>query len=40
MYPDPDADRDPAIFVVDLQVANKKPILKKVLHIRYFLKVH
>jgi hypothetical protein len=29
MDPDPDADPDPAIFVIDLQDANKKLILKK-----------
>jgi hypothetical protein len=27
---DPDADPDPAIFVIDLQAANKKKIFKKV----------
>jgi hypothetical protein len=27
---DPDADPDPAIFVIDLQDANKKLIFKKV----------
>jgi len=26
MDPDPDADQDPAIFVIDLQKANKKLI--------------
>jgi hypothetical protein len=29
MYPDPDADPDPAIFAIDLQDANKKTNLKK-----------
>jgi hypothetical protein len=29
MDSDPDADLDPAIFVIDLQDANKKLILKK-----------
>jgi hypothetical protein len=27
--PDPDADPDPAIFIIDLQDANKKLIKKK-----------
>jgi hypothetical protein len=27
--PDPDADPDPSIFIIDLQDANKKLILKK-----------
>jgi hypothetical protein len=40
MDPDPDADPDPSIFIIDLQDANKKLILKKVFpHItfcRYF----
>jgi hypothetical protein len=36
MDPDPDADPDPAIFVIDLQDANKKPIFSAY----YFLKVH
>jgi hypothetical protein len=31
MNPDPDADPDPAIFVIDLQDANKKIIQKNVL---------
>ncbi len=31
MDPNPDSDPDPAIFVIDLQDANKKFILKKVL---------
>jgi hypothetical protein len=30
MDPDPDADPVPAVFVIDLQDANKKLILKKV----------
>jgi hypothetical protein len=29
MKPDPDADPDPSIFIIDLQDANKKLILKK-----------
>jgi hypothetical protein len=29
MNPDPDSDPDPAIFVIDLQDANKKLILRK-----------
>jgi hypothetical protein len=29
MDPDPDSDLDPAIFVIDLQDANKKLIFKK-----------
>ena len=29
--PDPDADPDPAIFVVELQEANKKQICKKLI---------
>jgi hypothetical protein len=36
---DPDADLDPAIFVIDLQDANKKPI-KKSFSAYYFLKEH
>ncbi len=39
MDPDLDLDPDPAIFVIDLQVANKKLIFKKVICL-YFLKVH
>jgi hypothetical protein len=35
----PDSDPDPAIFVIDLQDANKKLILKKSLSAYYFLKV-
>jgi hypothetical protein len=37
--PDPDADTDPAIFVCDLQDANKKIILKT-FSAYYFLNVH
>jgi hypothetical protein len=33
-------DPDPAFFVIDLQDANKKPILKKSFSAYYFLKVH
>ncbi len=40
MDPDPDADPDPAIFVIELQDANKKLILKKSFSAYYFLKVH
>jgi hypothetical protein len=29
MDPDPDADPDPAIFVIDLQDANKQNVVKK-----------
>ena len=36
---DPDSDRDPAIFVIDLQDANKKLIKKKSFSAYYFLKV-
>jgi hypothetical protein len=39
MDPDPDADPDPAIFITDLQDANKK-ILKKGFSAYYFLKEH
>jgi hypothetical protein len=39
MDPDPNPDPDPAIFVIDLQDANKKLIKKKFLLIRYFFKV-
>jgi hypothetical protein len=35
---DPDSDTDPAIFVTDLQGANKK-LIKKI-SANYFLKVH
>jgi hypothetical protein len=34
-----DLDPDPAIFVIDLQDANKKEFLKKVSCLYYFLKV-
>jgi hypothetical protein len=37
---DPDADPDPAIFVIDLQDANKKMSLKQKFPTYYFLKVH
>jgi hypothetical protein len=38
---DPDADPDPAIFVIDLQDANKKQIFfRQVFLLFYFLKVH
>jgi hypothetical protein len=36
---DPDADPDPAIFIIDLQDANKK-LKKKKFSAYYFLKVH
>jgi hypothetical protein len=36
---DPDSDPDPAIFVIDLQEANKKLLLKKCSAYN-FLKVH
>jgi hypothetical protein len=29
MDPDPDSDPDPAVFIIDLQDANKKQILKR-----------
>jgi hypothetical protein len=35
-----DPDPDPAIFVIDLQDANKKVIKKKSFSADYFLKVH
>jgi hypothetical protein len=35
-----DPDADPAIFVIDLQDANKKLILKKSFSTYYFLKAH
>jgi hypothetical protein len=36
MDPDPDADPEPSIFIIDLQDANKKTNLKKVfLHITF-----
>ncbi len=38
--PNPDPDPDPAIFVIDLQDANKKLIFKKSFFAYYFLKVH
>jgi len=37
---DPEADPDPAIFVSDLQDANKKLIVKKRFSCLSFLKVH
>jgi hypothetical protein len=37
---DADADSDPAIFVIDLQGANKKTNLKKSFSAYYFLNVH
>jgi hypothetical protein len=40
MDPDPNADPDPAIFVIDLQGANKKLFLKKSFSVYYLLKVH
>jgi hypothetical protein len=40
MDPDPDLDADPAIFVIDLQDANKNLIKKKVFLVYYFLKIH
>jgi hypothetical protein len=39
MDPDPDADPDHAIFIIDLQGANKK-LIKKSFSAYYFLKVH
>jgi hypothetical protein len=38
--PVPDADLDPAIFVIDLQDANKKLIFKKSFSVYYFLKAY
>jgi hypothetical protein len=38
--PDPDSDPDPAIFVIDLKVANKKIIFKKSFSADYFSEVH
>jgi hypothetical protein len=35
---DPDPDPDPSIFIIDLQDANKKQILKKSFSAFYFLK--
>jgi hypothetical protein len=40
MDPGPDLYQDPAIFVIDLQDANKKLILFKGFSAYYFLKVH
>jgi hypothetical protein len=37
---DPDQDLDPALFVIDLQDANKKLMYKKSFSADYFLKVH
>jgi len=37
---DPDPDADPAIFVIDIQDANKNPIFKKSSTAFYFLKAH
>jgi hypothetical protein len=37
---EPDADPDPAIFVIDLQDANKKLFKKKSFSAYYFLNVH
>jgi hypothetical protein len=37
---DQDSDPDPAIFVIDIQDANKKQIFKKSFSTFYFLKVH
>jgi hypothetical protein len=36
MDPDPEADPDPSIFIIDLQDANKKLILKKIFCIEMF----
>jgi hypothetical protein len=36
MDPDPDADPDPVIFVIDLQDANKKLIYKKCFYLLLF----
>ncbi len=36
MDPDPDADPDPALFVIDLQDANKKLIFVKCFSAYYF----
>jgi hypothetical protein len=36
---DPEADPDPAIFIIDLQDANKKLIFKKIFPAYNFLKV-
>jgi hypothetical protein len=42
MDPDPDSDADPgpAIFVIDLQDANRKLIFCKSFSAYYFLKIH
>jgi hypothetical protein len=40
MDPEPDADSDPAIFVFNLQVANKELFFIKSSSAYYFLKVH
>jgi hypothetical protein len=40
MEPDPDADPDPALFVIDFQDANKKLIFLKSFSAYYILKVH
>jgi hypothetical protein len=37
---EPDSVSDPAIFVIDLQDANKKTNLKKIFSAFYFLKEH
>jgi hypothetical protein len=37
---DPDSDPDPAIFLIDLQHANKRLICKKGFSACYILKVH
>ncbi len=37
---DPDSDPDPAIFVIDLQEANKKLFFKNKVSVYYFLKGH
>jgi hypothetical protein len=37
--PDSDPDADPSIFVIDLQDANEKLILKKSFPAYYFLKI-
>jgi hypothetical protein len=40
MDPDPNSDPDPAIFVVDLQDANKNLFFKTIFSAYYFLKVN
>jgi hypothetical protein len=40
MDPNSNPDPDPAIFIIDLQDANKKLIKKKSFSAYYFLKVH